>query len=141
MALHVHEAGGAAHVDQVGRRAVGAERHRTDAAGPVRGPDHHGSGSIPEQRRGAAVVGVDEAGHQIGADHEHVARPAGLHLAGGQRQPGEEAAAGGAHVERSGPGGAERARHQRSGVGQQIVLAHGGHDHEVEVGGVEPGAA
>ena len=66
--------------------------------------------------------------------------PAGLHLPRGQRQRGEEAAARGAHVERSGPGGAEGTRHQRGGVGQQVVLAHGGHHHEVEVGGVEAGA-
>ena len=84
--LHVHETGGTAHVDQVGRGAVGAEHHRTDAAGPVRGPGHHGTGSVPEQRRGAAVVGVDEARHQVRADHEHVPCPAGLDLPRSQRQ-------------------------------------------------------
>ena len=67
-------------------RAVGAQQHRADPPGAVGRPDHHRAGAVAEQGGGAPVVGIDEARHQIGADHEHVARPARLDLARGERE-------------------------------------------------------
>ena len=85
LAVHPHSALVVRDADAVGARAVGAQHRGPDAAGPAGGHDR-GAGAVAEQRRGAAVVVVDHAAHEIGADHEHGVGPAGLDLPGGERQ-------------------------------------------------------
>ena len=118
--------------------AVGAEHDGADAAA-LAGAQDDGTGAVAEDDRGRAIVGVDHARHQVGADHQHGGGPARLDLAGGDRERGDEAAAGGADVEGAGAGGAELGRDLGRGGGSELVVGDGRDQHEVELGGIGAG--
>jgi len=56
---------------------VGSQENRADAAagGDTRGHDG-GAGPVGEQRHGVTVGGIEEAGEDLGADHQRVPGPA-----------------------------------------------------------------
>ena len=65
--------------------AVGAEHDRADPA--ARGAAHDDrAGAVGEDGGGAAVVGVGDPRHQVGADDQDVGGAAGLDLAAGERE-------------------------------------------------------
>ena len=104
-------------VQRRAERAVGAEHDRADARPSPSAPSTHRAGAVAEQRAARLpVVGVGEAREDLGADHQHAVGAAGLDLAGGELQRGEEAGAGGADVEGAGALGAERVGDHGRGV-------------------------
>ena len=119
------------------RRAVRPHRDRPHA--PLGGGSHHdGTGAVAEQGGGAAVVRVEKAVEAIDADHERLARAAGLELSGGHLERGHEGAARGADVDSRRVREPKCARDQRRCVGSHLVLSCGGHDHEVDLVGAQP---
>ena len=138
VAVHRQQAAVAVGDDQPGVAAVGAEHDRPELAGRSGRADDR-AGAVAEQRRRIAVGGVDVARHDLGADHERVARRAAREHRprGGER--GEEAGAGAADVEGAGAIGAERVRDLGRRVGHDRVLAAARDEHEIELARIERG--
>ncbi len=76
---------------------------------------------------------VGDAADEVGADHQHALRAAGLDLGRGERDGRQERGAGGADVDRAGALRAERVGDQRRRVRRHLVLRHRRDQHEVEI--------
>ena len=124
--------------EQARGRAVDAEVERQQAEpGFVGARAQHECGrAIAEEDAGAAVVGIDEAGQRLGADHEHVVEVAGGQHRRADDQLVDEARAPGVEVERSARD-AEAVVHERAGVGDELLGAGRRDDEEVDVAGRE----
>ena len=114
-------------------RAASTPRAQSPKRGPRLPPMSSAPAPSPKSAGGAAVVEVEHAAHEVGADDERVARAAGLEHAGGQAERGDEAGAGGADVERLGVVQAERVRDERRGVGHDLVGGRRRDEDEVDL--------
>ena len=66
---------------------------------PVPAAQEHRPGAVAEQHAGAAVLPVQDARVDLGADHQHAVRLAGADHRVGDRKRVDEAGAGGGEVE------------------------------------------
>ena len=147
-AVHVQEFLVDAAVGRVRRAAqdvaVAAVRMQLDRQHPrlLGGRQHDGAGAVAEQHAGGAVVEVEDAGEDFGADHQHVLRMAGLDEGVARRQCVDEAAAHGAQVERGAVvAHAELVLDDARGAGEaaEEVRRGRGDDDQVDLVGVQPG--
>ncbi len=125
--------------DELGPGAVGVEADRPDRC-LRRGRHHHRAGAVAEEPRGAPIVVIGHPADDLGADHEHAASAARLDRAAGELERREKPGAGRTDVHRPGAFGAEPGSDQRAGVRQQVVLAAGGDQDQVEVPRLGAGA-
>ena len=102
------------------------------------GAMHGGARAVAEQDDGGSIFGVDDAAQCLGADEEHVL-VAGLQHRRADDELVDEARARGVEVERS-ASQAERVADERAGVRDQLLGRCGRDDHQVDVGGRQPGA-
>ena len=140
VAVHLEHAARAGHADRVARGAVAAEHERPDPPAASRG-QHDRAGAVAEQRRGAAIVRVDEARRasrrrsraraRRGRPRSHAVASASAAIEPLQAAPMSIAAA---------RDGAELVRNDRSGGGRDLVGGERRDEHEVELARREPGA-
>ena len=115
-----------------GAGGVDAEREVAEARAEVPS-DEQRARAVAEEAGGAAVVEVEHAAHEVGADDERVLRAAGVEHAGGEAQRGDESGAGRADVERLGVAEAERVGDERRRVGHDLVGRGRGDEDEVDL--------
>ena len=122
--------------DHVGQTAVGGQHDRTDRSSSV-AAEYDRSSAVAPQGGGLTVVVVGQSGEHLRADQQHLVDAPDLEHSGGQRQPAQPAAAGGAHVDGAGAMGAEAEGDLRRGVGGHLVLAEARHQDQIDLGGVD----
>src|SRR6266566_5925734 len=134
-----HAAAAGADLEQPGSRAVAAEVPREDARPVVGGAtEDGGGGAVAEEDGCRPVVGVDDAAEDLGPDDQDV-----IEVAGGQERRADnehvdEAGAPRAEVERA-TAKPEALADERTGVGDRLLGAGGGHDEQVDRVGWDPG--
>ena len=114
--------------------AVGVQVAGEDA-GRVRGLEHDRARAVAEEHAGAAILPVEDAREDLGADHERAAMRARAdeEVGGGERV--DEARAHGLHVEGRAALHAELRLQQAGARRKHHVGRRGGDDDEVDVGG------
>ena len=99
----------------------------------VRRLDQHRAGAVAEQHAGRAVGVVDDRRHLVGADHDDLARGAGLDELLRDRQRIEEARARRLHVERADVADADHVADQVGGRREDEIRRRGGADQEIDL--------
>ena len=134
------EAAAGGHLQGRAAAAVDLVREAQDVRLVVgRRRQHHRAGAVAEQHAGGAVLVVDDARHDVGADDERVVvRAARDHLQADRQREGE-ARAGRAQVEAPRVHRADLVLQQAGGAREHHVGRRGADDDEADVGRGEPG--
>lgn len=101
---------------------------------------HHGAGAVAEQHAGAAIIPVQHARHDFGADHQRLLGQAALDVGVGRGQRVDEAGAHGLHVKGLHAGQSQLLLQDAGGAGKNHVGGGGGDDDQVDLALVDAGA-
>jgi len=99
--------------------------------------DHDRTRPVAEEDARAAIGVIEEAGEELGADDEHVARHAGRHVGAGGGVRVDEARAGSGHVHRRRPAVPDRLLDERRSRRHPVVGRQRGNQDQVDLVGIQ----
>ncbi len=126
------------HLEEIGASAIDLVLE-IDEAALVAGFDQHGARAVAKNDAGGSVLVIDDAGHGVGADHQHLFMGSALHQVGGGGQSINESGAGGYQIESPGSLGANLVLDQAGGGREEHVGRDGADEDGVKVRTVDSG--
>ena len=111
---------------------------RGDDAGLIDGLEHHRTGAVAKEDRGAAIAPVDDAAQRLGADHERALGIAETDELVGDRHRVDETAAGGLDRKGRDIAQSETILQQRAAVREDLVGRAGAEDDQIDLVGFDP---